>query len=234
MKFIRDVIHPVIDFIYPPVCNVCNHLVMRNELPVCESCWKTLTVVYSSHPTWIDLKLKFLNRGNVKDLISCYLFESEGKLQEIIHLLKYKDMKSIGIRLGRDLGKIILSSPVYSSADYLVPVPLHRLKRRERGYNQSEFLCQGIIQIIPINFVPEFLKRIRYTQSQTKLNIHERIENVENAFEIHNPYKRFVKDKSFIIVDDVITTGSTINACASKLVEYGAASVYAASAALAK
>lgn len=234
MKYISSFINSIIDFIYPPVCFVCNQSIMRNELPVCRSCWEKFTAVNSSHPTWIEIKSKFLNRGNVKDIISCYLFESEGKLQEVIHLLKYKEIKSVGIRFGRELGKVILSSAQFASADYLIPVPLHRLKKRERGYNQSELLCKGITQILPINFIPDFLERIRYTQSQTNLNMAERIANVEDAFDINKSYKTFVHGKSFIIVDDVITTGSTIDACAARLIEYGAGSVYAASVALAK
>ncbi len=233
MKFLNYIIHPIIDIIYPPVCCICKKLSERKELPVCSSCWGTFTTVSPTNPTWIEIKSKFKNKGNVDNLLSCYLFESEGNLQEVIHLLKYQGMTSLGVRLGCDIGIAMSGHPELVKADYLVPVPLHKRKERERGYNQSEFLCKGINQIIPIPVVPSLLKRIRYTQTQTHLNLEERILNVEDAFMVHGTCLPSVKGKSFIMVDDVITTGSTIDACASQLLSNGASKVFAVSAALA-
>jgi ComF family protein len=184
-------------------------------------------------PTWIEIKSKFMVRGNVENICSCYLFESEGKFQAAIHLLKYSGMTSLGIRLGRDIGKAMSVYPELMTADYLVPVPLHKRKKRERGYNQSEFLCKGINKIIPIPVLPSLLKRIRYTQTQTHLNLMERLYNVEDAFVIPRNRISYVKGKTIIVVDDVITTGSTIDSCANQLILNGAAKIFAVSAALA-
>ena len=234
MKFLQGIIFPIIDFIYPPVCCLCQKLSERKELPVCSSCWSTFTAVSPANPTWIEIKSKFKNRGNVDDILSCYLFEPEGNLQEVIHLLKYRGMTSLGVQLGRDIGDAMSGHPELVKADYLVPVPLHKRKKRERGYNQSEFLCKGINQIIPIPVVPSLLKRIRYTQTQTHLDLKERILNVEDAFIVHGTFIPSVEGKSFIMVDDVITTGSTIDACANQLLSHGASRIFAVSAALAQ
>jgi ComF family protein len=233
MKLLNDVIYPIIDFIYPPVCCVCNKLSDRKGLPVCNDCWSTFTTIFPLHPTWIEIKSKFMLKGYVKDICSCYLFESEGNFQQAIHLLKYSGMTSIGIRLGREIGNTLSVCPEFLSADYLVPVPLHNRKKRERGYNHSEFLCQGIREVISIPVAPYLLKRIRYTQTQTHLNIAERLLNVEDAFVVPEEHISSVKGKTIIIVDDVITTGSTIDSCARELLSKGSYNIFAVSAALA-
>ena len=233
MKFLNYIFFPIIDFIYPPICSICNQLSDRKELPVCSNCWNTFTAVSPAHPTWIEIKSKIISRGNVEDLFSCYLFESEGNLQKAIHLLKYGGMTSIGVHLGRDIGSTIARMPELLDADYIIPVPLHKRKRRERGYNQSEFICKGINGIVEVPVMPSLLSRVRYTQTQTHLNMEERIRNVNEAFIVPEKYIPIVKGKTIIIVDDVITTGSTIDSCAGQLILSGARKVFALSAALA-
>jgi ComF family protein len=95
----------------------------------------------------------------------------------------------------------------------IIPVPLHRTKQRERGYNQSEYVCTGIYEILNLEVIPNGLKRIRYTKTQTKLNREERKENVTNAFELNEKYLNKIQGKNIILVDDVITTGATILEC---------------------
>ena len=168
------------------------------------------------------------------DLLSCFLFEKEGKLQEIIHLLKYRGITSVGMELGREIGDVIIRDPLFQEAHMLVPVPLHKLKLRERGYNQSLVLCKGIAEVTHIPVRTDFLVRLKYTQSQTKLSLDERKGNVGGAFAINR--KRFpdADEKTMILVDDVVTTGSTMNACAQVLLDHGARRVLVASAALAE
>lgn len=230
----KYLLYPIRDFIYPPVCLTCSQLLIDREARVCSICWNSFTLVDQSHPTWIQLKMKFDMESSVKDITSCYLFEKEGRLQEVIHLLKYRGMKTLGILLGRELGKKITTDPSFSGADYLVPIPLHKLKQRERGYNQSEYICKGVLAASGIPVHDSIIHRKKYTQSQTKLNLQERIDNVGDAFEVNQRFKFLVPGKSFILIDDVITTGSTINACAKELVSLNARKVFAASVALAE
>ena len=230
----RHVVVPFQDFIYPPICFTCDQLLKDHEARVCSACWSSFTSLHPDDPTYTEIGEKFNADGMVQDFLACFLFEKEGKLQEIVHLLKYRGIKSLGVRLGREIGGRIQDKSEFASADYLIPVPLHKLKQRERGYNQSEYLCQGISEVTHIPTHASLIVRKKYTESQTKLNLLQRQENVGSAFAINPKHRSCVQGKSLIIVDDVITTGSTINACAKELVAAGASSVFAASVAIAK
>jgi ComF family protein len=170
----------------------------------------------------------------VSALASCFLFEKAGKMQDIVHLLKYRGMMSIGVELGRMLGQKILDEGRFDPSSVLAPVPLHRLKRRERGFNQSELICRGVSAITGMPLRNDLLIRRSNTRSQTKLTLEERKENVKNAFEVNEKKRKAVRDADIILVDDVITTGSTIEAGAKTLLTAGAARVFAASIALAE
>jgi len=226
-------IRPFSDFLYPPVCLTCEQLLVGSESRICTPCWKSFARIDSSHPTWCEILGKFRTEGAVEDVLSCFLFEKEGKLQEVIHHLKYGGMKSLGIRLGGELGERFCLETKFNTADILIPVPLHKLKQRERGYNQSEYLCRGISQACGIPVAATLLARTKYTQSQTQLSLRERQANMREAFLLHPAAASGIRGKSCVLVDDVITTGSTINACARELLAAGAARVYGASIALA-
>ena len=232
-SFLRHIILPLRDFIYPPLCFSCSQRLNDGEVRVCSTCWESFAKVHHGDPAWLEFKAKFDAEGAVKDFLVCFLFEKEGKLQNVIHHLKYSGIKSLGVQLGREIGDKIISNSMFASADYLIPVPLHKLKQRERGYNQSEYLCKGIVEVMSIPINTTFLIRKKYTESQTQLNFEQRKENVGDAFVINLKYQSEIQEKTFILVDDVITTGSTINACAKELINHGAACVLAASAALA-
>lgn len=228
------VAEPLLDFIYPPLCFVCEQGLVDAERVVCARCWTSFPEVRKSDPVWTEQKTKFAEEEIIHDILSCYLFEKEGALQQVVHLLKYQGIKSLGVRLGRDVGKRFITNQLFSRADYLLPIPLHKLKQRERGYNQSEFICKGISEITTIPVNSSLVARAKYTRSQTRLNIEERRENVDDAFRINPKFQSEIKGKAFVLVDDVITTGSTMNACARELLNNGARTVLAASAALAK
>ncbi len=225
---------PVLEFIYPPVCAACERRLEEGTTIVCSRCWASFREVHRNDEVWLELKSRFLAENAVQDILSCFVFEKEGPLQLAIHVLKYQGMKSLGVRLGKEIGKRIQSNDSFSSADYLVPVPLHRSKQHERGYNQSEHICKGIAETTRLRVHPSLLQRKRYTQSQTKLSVEERQQNVDDAFEVRRGFESEVEGKTLILVDDVITTGATIEACARVLAAHGAKRVLAASVALAQ
>ena len=230
----RDLVVSFRDFIYPPLCFVCGQRLSSGTERVCGTCWSSFTALRDDDAVVLELRRRFVENGAVSDFLSCYLFEKEGKLQDVIHLLKYGGVKSMGVMLGREVGRLILRCKEFSTADCLVPVPLHKLKRRERGYNQSEMICRGVSEVTGIPTHPNMIVRFKYTTSQTQLDLEERQKNVGDAFTIPLRYISQVRDKRIILVDDVITTGSTINACATQLVKAGATAVMAASAAAAQ
>jgi competence protein ComFC len=232
--FRKSFIDPFFHFIFPPVCLACNKRIDTRDERVCRQCWDGIIRVDSIHPTWKEIKLKFDVDGYLKEFNSAFLFEKEGALQQLIHLLKYQGMKSLGIKLGEEVGKKIVLDELYAGTDYLIPIPLHKLKYRERGYNQSEFICIGISNVTKIPVNNSIIVRKKYTQTQTQLNLAERKVNVGDAFKLEEKFRNIVQGKTFLIVDDVITTGSTINSCAKVLLASGAGCVLAASVALAE
>lgn len=232
--FRSSIILPILDLIYPPVCLACASRRRERSSLICVECWGSLTPVGPGHPVWREIWSRFDAEGCVSALASCFLFEKAGKMQDIVHLLKYRGMMSIGVELGRMLGQKILDEGRFDPSSVLAPVPLHRLKRRERGFNQSELICRGVSAITGMPLRNDLLIRRSNTRSQTKLTLEERKENVKNAFEVNEKKRKAVRDADIILVDDVITTGSTIEAGAKTLLTAGAARVFAASIALAE
>ena len=225
-------VSPFLDFLYPPVCIACNKPLYDGNQKVCTGCWNAIPLVTKNLPLYQETREKLLAEGDINDLVSCFVFEEEGPFQHIAHALKYKEHKSIGVNLGKRLGETLKEWNL--NIDILIPIPLHRIKYRERGYNQSEFIAHGISSIIGKPVVPNAVRRTRHTQTQTKLNIEERRKNMEHAFELVPHSSNILSGKKCLLVDDVITTGATANSCAQVILSAGATKIIAASAALAK
>ena len=139
--------------------------------------------------------------------------------------MKYKGITKIGTEFGELLGKRIAKEG-FADYDYVIPVPIHQSKKRERGYNQSEFIAKSVAKILNCNYNSQLLKRKKYTNSQTLLDTTERKKNIQNVFASYNDKAvELVNGKDILIVDDVLTTGSTINECARILINMGANSV---------
>ncbi len=231
-KLSGNIVRPLLDFIYPPTCVSCGNLLSGEVEHVCLNCWDSIQRVTRTHALYLETKEKLLRSGHVAELASAFVFEKEGAFQHIAHSMKYEGMPSLGLQLGKRIGEVLQEWNL--SADCVIPIPLHKRKLRERGYNQAELIARGVSETSGIEYRNDLVKRRKDTQSQTTLNIEERQENVAQAFEMIAGKSQDIKDKRIIVVDDVITTGATIVSCAHKLRTAGAASVMAVSAALAK
>lgn len=229
--FKHHFVRPIIDFIYPPICFLCNNPLEIPELCVCYDCWSQFKKVDINSSEYILLKDRFNEENIIEKFTSLYIFEKEGKFQEVIHLLKYRNIKLVGVRLGRELGEKIKHD--LGEIDILTAIPLHKLKLRERGYNQVDYICKGISDILGVEFRRNIIVRNRYTKTQTELNFQERKENVKDAFSVNRKYLSEIKDKIVLVIDDVITTGATITAAGQVLKNAGCKSIYAASTGLA-
>jgi len=204
IKYLKDIYKGGMDLFFPPLCYNCDQKLLDNEKVICESCWSKI-------PEMTDDILSKKDKGTfVDELKSLWIFDDNFK--NIVHFLKYKNCQSLGIRIGEYIGRFIRENIQLNDA-VIVPVPLHPVKRRERGYNQSELIANGISSVteIPVRF--DFVKRIKNTNTQTKMNKKERIENMHGAFALKMKCTASVA----IIVDDVYTTGTTINAVAEVL-----------------
>jgi Predicted amidophosphoribosyltransferases len=228
----KFILNSLLDFIYPPVCISCNTPLPDGSQKICQKCWSAIPPLTKNHSLYQETRTKLLAEGCIDDLISCYVFEREGPFQHITHALKYQEYKSFGVELGKQIGGLVRDWNV--ETDIIVPVPLHRIKHRERGYNQSEFIAQGIASIIDKPIMVDAIRRVRHTQTQTKLNLEERYKNMKDAFETLPGASKKLYGKTCLLVDDVITTGATTNSCAREILAAGAKSIIAASAALTK
>lgn len=159
----------------------------------------------------------FWGKVNIEAACGYYYFSKGERVQQLIHQLKYKGRKDVGLFTGELFGYDLLNTPPYSSADIVVPVPLHPKKLRQRGYNQSDFFAEGIATAMGIKFGPHVLKKTEATETQTRKHRFERYENVNRVFAVHDVAA--VAGKHVLLVDDVVTTGSTLVSCAEALLD---------------
>jgi ComF family protein len=220
----------VIDFFLPRFCTSCKTKLSLTEETVCESCFSKIKRADEERLNH-EFERKFQSEKIISGFTSLFIFEKDKELQHIIHGLKYDGKFQTGIFLGKLLATELKSKFSEWEIDFIVPVPLHHLKRAERGYNQSEFLAKGMKSVLRIPVNSNFIRRNRFTETQTNLTLLERKENIRDAFSARR--RKIIKGKNILLLDDVITTGATIAECGSILLDNGAAKVYAASVAIA-
>ena len=203
---------------FPNNCLVCSRSLMQDEKDICFACVDTFPETHYHLSDDNPVAQHFWGRIHLAHA-AAYLYVRDGNMtQDMIHLLKYKAKKKVGIKLGRLYGyKMKEMDSLYKDIDLIVPVPLHTNRKKQRGYNQSDFFAQGLSEILGVPYAPDILVRKVETVSQTKRSRYERWENVEGIFELVQPDK--VKDKHILLVDDVITTGATIESCTTALMK---------------
>ncbi len=215
-SFIRHrVCAPLIDFIYPPVCLACAGIAGEGGL-VCPRCLSDFEPIVKDSTVHTELREHCRSKlPSLADAYSSFEFNNEGALQKLLHALKYSGMHAVGKLLGRRLGESLLNEFAVDHTWTLAPVPLHPAKERERGYNQSLYICRGISDITGAVVRTDILGRNRKTGSQTRLSLDERSRNVRGAFEFR--LHKTDRLSKLAIVDDVITTGSTIGEVGSSV-----------------
>jgi ComF family protein len=164
-----------------------------------------------------ELEKLFWGKVHVERACALFFYRIGSSYRPLIHKFKYQGNYSLAIRLGEDLGSYLNGLDSYRGIDMLVPVPLHPRKERKRGYNQSEQIAKGISNVMQIPVETRSLIRMVYTETQTKKNKLERRENVKEVFKVKDV--KLFEDKHVMLIDDVITTGATIEACALALQE---------------
>lgn len=189
----------------------------KKEDCICTHCLyhlpKTNFHLYPDNPV---IRL-FWGRTPVFSASSLFSFSKGGKVQQLVHQLKYRGKREIGVSLGKFYGNELKQSPLFSGVEMVIPVPLHVKKLKRRGYNQSEIFGQGVAKSMNIEVPKNVLIRITPTETQTQKSRFARWKNVEEVFKVSQPEK--IKNKHVLLVDDVITTGATMEACANKILE---------------
>ena len=201
----------LINLFLPNVCSVCGIELLEKESGVCLNCICRIPKTYNFKNENNTAELLMAGRIPFERIATFSYYTKGGVLRPIIHNLKYHNGKDIGFLLGKMFGEDLLSSTFLESIDVIIPVPLHPKKQRLRGYNQAEIIANGISEATNIPVDTNNLIREVYNPTQTRRSKTARWENVSDIFNINNAF--FFKDKHILLVDDVITTGSTIEAC---------------------
>ncbi|MFH1194598.1 MAG: ComF family protein [bacterium] len=208
----------------------CEHNLSANEKIVCSACYSKLLGVEDEFMN-AEFERKFSSAKIITGFYTPFIFNEESPVKDIIHKLKYEQRFRNGIYLGEKIAEHGRDIIRVWNINLIIPVPLHRTKQAERGYNQSYYIAKGISKPTGIPVSQRSIRRIRYTQSQTKLNILERKENIKGVFKVKD--RKIIKGKNILLVDDVITTGATVSECGVTLLNSGANKIYAVSTALA-
>lgn len=200
---------------YPRLCNGCKRALIQDEECLCSFCRYELPFTKIHNDRENSMSQVFWGRVDIETATALFYFQKGGKVQNLIHQFKYRGKTEIGIYLGKLLGRQLKNHPVWEPVDVIVPVPLHEKKQFKRGFNQSEVFGRGIRETFGRPMITDNLVRISRTGTQTRKARFKRWENVETVFSIKTPDT--FRGKNVLLIDDVITTGSTLEACAQKL-----------------
>ena len=208
-------LNSLLDLVFPKLCVCCGGVLMEGEENICLTCLYTLPRLiekdYSNNKV-MDL---FLGRVKLQKACSWCYFEKQTSVQNILHHIKYKDKNHLAMQIGE-----IMASEMpdfFAGIDAIVPVPLHIKKQKIRGYNQSEEIAKGVQKVVGLPIFSELLSRTRFSDTQTHKNKQERWLNSQGLFSLE-PNEGF-EGKHILLIDDVLTTGSTAIACLKCLEE---------------
>lgn len=203
--------------VYPRLCMGCNKPLLEEEEILCLNCnvYNIPRTAYH-HIPGNETAMRFAGRIPCEQVTSFAYFTGEGLLQHLLHELKYNNRKDIGLYLGRQFAYDLEQTGWAKNIEAIIPVPLHPEKQKARGYNQAGLIAAGMSEVLHIPVLAEALVRVRNTESQTQKNREERIENMKDAF-APGPAKLPVQN--ILLIDDVLTTGATLEACALALIQ---------------
>ena len=207
-EFIED----FISLLYPNVCAACGNSLFKHEEIICTFCLYHLPKTNYHLMAESPLDRVFWGRAQLAHTAALYNFQKKSKVQHLIHQLKYKGRMDVGIHLGKLLGTDLAKTLAFKDVDKVVPVPLHPDKQRKRGYNQSEQIAIGMAKAMNIEMDATSFIRTVDTQTQTKKSRFARWENVKEIFQVTSAQQ--LANKHILLVDDVITTGATLESAA--------------------
>ncbi|XWN35670.1 MAG: phosphoribosyltransferase family protein [Roseivirga sp.] len=223
---LQDFVH----LFFPHYCLTCPQVLVQGETLLCASCFYELPLT-NSHVTLDNLVAQKLHgRIPISHAMALYKFRKMSKVQQLLHQLKYKRQPIIGRLLGKKYGTMLKEAGLSTTFDLIVPVPLHASKLRQRGYNQSDFFAQGLAEAMAVPWASHGVRRVKHTPTQTHKSKLERLENVADAFQV--THSQVVCDQRLLLVDDIITTGATIEACGLALLAAGAKAINVATIAV--
>ena len=219
---------------FPQACLACQDLLVAGEQHLCTTCRAELpyTHYHLLPPDQNPLGRRFWGKLPVAHTLSYLRFLRHGRVQHLLHQLKYRGQEDVGKALGQLYGAELAEAGLGAGFDLIVPVPLHRRKLARRGYNQADAFAAGLAAALPCPWSAAALRRTEHTVSQTRKSRTERWQNVATVFEVANPHE--VAGRHILLVDDVLTTGATLEACGAALLAAGAKAISIATIACAE
>jgi len=221
----------LLDLFYPRTCSGCSNTLLSGEDTVCLECLLDMPYTQMHDLAFNTIEMRLYGRFDFEAATSLLFFVKNGKVQRMLHELKYLGAKEVGRYLGRALGEALQSSVRFADVEYVVPVPLHPRREKERGYNQSEIIAEGMEEKGYL-IIPQALKRLHNNASQTRKSMTERYENVQQVFALGKT--DILRGKKVLLLDDVLTTGATLEACAKELLKIDGLELYVATVACAE
>lgn len=207
-----NLLNSLIELFFPRLCVCCEERLSSGEQFICFACMANLPKTDHLKRDYNNLEDFFAGRFPFTRIAAFAYFTKGGSVQKIIHELKYRDRPQLGRFVGELCARELVNSPFLDGVDYIVPIPLHKNRLRKRGYNQTLLIAEGIASHTNIPVVDNNLVRIINNPSQTKSSRFERWKNSEGIFGIENPL--LFENKHILLIDDVVTTGSTLEVCA--------------------
>lgn len=205
-----------LELFYPNVCPSCSEYNINTDWGICLSCqYKIAKTDFHKQPNDNAFKEKFIGRVPLEAATAIFYYEKGNRAQKLIYHLKYYGKPKLGERLGRAYGSLLIKQTAFQNIDIILPIPLHPKKLKIRGYNQSTAFAKGLSERMNCPYSDDILQKKTHTESQTRKDKFERFENVLEVFDIKQPQR--LEGKHVLLVDDVITTGATLEACAIKI-----------------
>lgn len=214
---IRQLGSDLLSLFSPPTCCACGTALVRGEQMMCTHCLMKMPLTNFHKVRDNMVEKSFWGRIPIERATSYFFFVKDSDFQHILHSLKYNGRSDIGVYLGKRFGNELITQPDFKHFDRIIPVPLHADKLKKRGYNQSEMIARGLSKAMNIPVDTKTLVRTTFTETQTKKSRIERWENVKSVFAA-NPAVN-LNGQHVLLVDDVLTTGATIEGCAQALLD---------------
>lgn len=203
--------------LFPPVCAACRVPLADGESIICAACWYHLPYTQFHKDPENNSARQLWGRVPIKGITAFLYFHDFSRVQQLVHQLKYRNRPDIGILMGQKYGEILRQVQPYNQADCIVPVPLYAAKLRRRGYNQSACFAHGLSRSMQKPVIEDGLRQFRPAPSQTRKSRYQRFENIRETIEVADSSQ--LSGKHILLVDDVLTTGATVEACAGALLE---------------
>lgn len=208
----------LLNLFFPKACSGCSSILLSNEFAICARCRHLVPLTLHHLDPQNEVYRKFYGKFQLEFAATFMYYHKEGITQNLIHNLKYKGQQDIGIAIGAWYGYELLENPILKEVHEIIPVPLHEKKLRERGYNQVTTFGTTLASVLQVPYNEKLLFRKRYSKTQTKKDRLNRIDiNISDVFDV--VYGEVNENKHYLLIDDVLTTGSTIEACANALLK---------------